>query len=116
MDSYDVRFWDTRKIADNASGGRYRVRWAVNGQEHCKSFKTKTLADGVLDGLKDAARARGGFAEFGACAGVVGAEALGGIHDGARIEEGPLQTRTRVPCQSFRWRNPVVIDRILARP
>ena len=29
MDSYDVRFWDTRKIADNASGGRYRVRWAV---------------------------------------------------------------------------------------
>ena len=36
MDSYDVRFWDTRKIADNASGGRYRVRWAVNGQEHCK--------------------------------------------------------------------------------
>ena len=35
VDSYDVRFWDTKKIADNASGGRYRVRWAVNGQEHC---------------------------------------------------------------------------------
>ena len=50
MDSYDVRFWDTKKIADNASGGRYRVRWAVDGREHCKSFKNKTLADGFLDG------------------------------------------------------------------
>ena len=61
MDSYDVRFWDTKKIADNASGGRYRVRWAVNGQEHCKSFKNKTLADGFLDDLKDAARDRRPF-------------------------------------------------------
>ena len=58
MDSYDVRFWETRKIADNASGGRYRVRWAVDGQEHCKSFRNKTLADGFLDNLKDAARDR----------------------------------------------------------
>jgi integrase len=61
MDSYDVRFWDTKKIADNASGGRYRVRWAVNGQEHCKSFKNKTLADRFLDDLKDAARDRRPF-------------------------------------------------------
>jgi hypothetical protein len=61
MDSYDVRFWDTRKIVDNASGGRYRVRWAVNGQEHCKSFKNKTLADGFLGNLKDAARNRRPF-------------------------------------------------------
>jgi integrase len=61
MDSYDVRFWDTKKIADNASGGRYRVRWAVNGQENCKSFKNKTLADGFLDNLKDAARDRRPF-------------------------------------------------------
>ena len=61
MDSYDVRFWDTKEIADNASGGRYRVRWAVNGQEHCKSFKNKTLADGFLEGLKDAARDRRPF-------------------------------------------------------
>ena len=61
MDSYDARFWDTKKIADNASGGRYRVRWAVNGQEHCKSFKNKTLADGFLDNLKDAARDRRPF-------------------------------------------------------
>jgi len=61
MDSYDIRFWDTRKIADNASGGRYRVRWAVNGQEHCKSFRNKTLADGFLDELKDAVRDRRPF-------------------------------------------------------
>jgi hypothetical protein len=61
MDSYDVRFWDTKKIADNASGGRYRVRSAVNGQEHCKSFKNKTLADAFLDDLKDAARDRRPF-------------------------------------------------------
>jgi integrase len=61
VDSYDVRFWDTRKIADNASGGRYRVRWAVDGQEHCKSFRNKTLADGFLDDLKDAARDRRPF-------------------------------------------------------
>ncbi|MGH3181648.1 MAG: tyrosine-type recombinase/integrase [Streptosporangiaceae bacterium] len=61
MDSYDIRLWDTKKIADNASGGRYRVRWAVNGQEHCKSFKNKTLADGFLDNLKDAARDRRPF-------------------------------------------------------
>jgi integrase len=61
MDSYDVRFWDTRKISDNANGGRYRVRWAVDGQEHCKSFRNKTLADGFLDELKDAARDRRPF-------------------------------------------------------
>ena len=47
MDSYDVRFWDTKKIADNASGGRYRVRWAVNGQEHCKSFKNPSSPGAV---------------------------------------------------------------------
>jgi len=61
VDSYDVRFWDTKKIADNTSGGRYRVRWAVNGQEHCKSFNNKALADGFLDDLKDAARDRRPF-------------------------------------------------------
>src|SRR5260370_38602427 len=61
MDSYAVRFWDTRKISDNSRGGRYRVRWAVDGQEHCKSFKNKTLADGFLDDLKDAVRDRRPF-------------------------------------------------------
>jgi integrase len=63
VDSYDVRFWDTRKIADNGSGGRYRVRWAVDGRERCKSFRNKTLADGFLDGLKDAARSRRPFSQ-----------------------------------------------------
>jgi integrase len=61
MGSYDVRFWDTKKISSGSGSGRYRVRWAVDGQEHCKSFKNKTLADGFLDGLKDAARDRRPF-------------------------------------------------------
>src|SRR5580693_524342 len=60
MDSYDVRFWDIKKIG-NGSAGRFRVRWAVDGREHCKSFKTKTLADGFLAGLKDAAYDRRPF-------------------------------------------------------
>ena len=55
MTSYHVRFWDTRKISDTAHG-RYRVRWAVGGREHCKSFAAKALADGFLATLKDAAR------------------------------------------------------------
>jgi len=55
MTSYHVRFWDTRKISDTARG-RYRVRWAVDGREHCKSFATKALADAFLVILKDAAR------------------------------------------------------------
>jgi hypothetical protein len=63
MDSYDVRFWDTRKIGDSGSGGRYRVRWAVDGRERCKSFRNKTLADGFLDGLKEAARSRRPFSQ-----------------------------------------------------
>ena len=61
MDSYNVRFWDTKKISDNGSGGRYRVRWAVDGREHCKSFKARPLADGFLAGLKDAVRDRRPF-------------------------------------------------------
>ena len=43
------------------AAARYRVRWAVDGQEHCKSFRNKTLADGFLDDLKDAARDRRPF-------------------------------------------------------
>jgi hypothetical protein len=38
MDSYDVRFWDIRKLG-NGGTARFRVRWAVGGREHCKSFK-----------------------------------------------------------------------------
>jgi hypothetical protein len=55
MTSCGVRFWDTKKISDT-SRGRYRVRWAVDGREHCKSFTTKALADAFLVTLKDAAR------------------------------------------------------------
>ena len=60
MDSYDVRFWDTRKLG-TGTAARYRVRWAVDGREHCKSFKARPLADGFLDGLKDAVRDRRPF-------------------------------------------------------
>ena len=55
MNSYDVRFWDTRKIGDTARG-RYRVRWSAGGREHCKSLPAKALADAFLVTLKDAAR------------------------------------------------------------
>ncbi len=55
MTTYHVRFWDIRKISDTARG-RYRVRWAAGGREHCKSFATKALADAFLGTLKDAAR------------------------------------------------------------
>ena len=34
MNSYQVRFWDIKKISDTARG-RQRVRWAVDGREHC---------------------------------------------------------------------------------
>jgi hypothetical protein len=34
-------------------------------REHCKSFRNKTLADGFLDGLKDAARDRRPFSPRG---------------------------------------------------
>ena len=60
MDSYDVRFWDIKKLG-NGTGARFRVRWAVDGREHCKSFKARPLADGFLDGLKDAVRDRRPF-------------------------------------------------------
>jgi len=61
MDSYDVRFWDIKKIGGNGSGVRFRVRWAVEGCEHCKSFKARPLADGFLAELKDAVRSRRPF-------------------------------------------------------
>ena len=60
MDSYDIRFWDIKKTG-NGTGARYRVRWAVNGREHCKSFKARPLADGFLTDLKDAVRDRRPF-------------------------------------------------------
>jgi integrase len=60
MDSYDVRFWDIKKLG-NSTAARHRVRWAVDGREHCKSFKARPLANGFLDGLKDAVRDRRPF-------------------------------------------------------
>ena len=60
MDSYDIRFWDIKKIG-NGTGARFRVRWAVNGREHCRSFKARPLADGFLTELKDAVRDRRPF-------------------------------------------------------
>ena len=54
MDSYDIRFWDIKK-AGNGTAARYRVRWAVNGRERCKSFKARPLADEFLNELKDTA-------------------------------------------------------------
>jgi integrase len=60
MDSYDVRFWDIKKLG-NGTTARYRVRWAVDGREHCKSFKARPLADGFLTDLKDAVRDRRPF-------------------------------------------------------
>jgi integrase len=54
MTSYQVKFWDVKKIGDTAKG-RWRVRWAVAGREHCKSFAAKPLADGFLIELKNAA-------------------------------------------------------------
>ena len=55
MNSDQARFWDTRKICDTARG-RYRVRWAVDGREHCKSFAARPLADGFAAELKAAVR------------------------------------------------------------
>jgi integrase len=62
MSTYDVKIWDPRKIGDTAKG-RWRVRWAVAGREHCKSFAAKPLADGFTTGLKDAVRDRRPFDE-----------------------------------------------------
>ena len=55
MSTYDVKVWDPRKIGDTAKG-RWRVRWAVAGREHCKSFAARPLADGFAAALKDAIR------------------------------------------------------------
>jgi hypothetical protein len=58
--SIPIRFWDIKKIG-SGTAARYRVRWAVNGREHCRSFKARPLADGFLTGLKDAVRDRRPF-------------------------------------------------------
>jgi site-specific recombinase XerD len=60
MNNYDVKFWDPRKIGDTVKG-RWRVRWAVAGREHCRSFPARPLADGFLTDLKKAAGDRQPF-------------------------------------------------------
>jgi len=74
MDSYDVRLWDIKKLG-RGTGARYRVRWTVDGREHCKSFKARPLADGFLTGLKDAIRDR---MPFSPRSGLPGAEVAEG--------------------------------------
>jgi len=62
MTSYQVKFWDVKKIGDTAKGRRW-VRWAVAGREHCKSFTARPLADGFLTDLKNAAHGHRPFDE-----------------------------------------------------
>ena len=57
---YDIRFWDIKKIG-NGTAARYRVRWAVNGREHCKSFMARRWPTGSSPELKDAVRDRRPF-------------------------------------------------------
>jgi integrase len=56
VSGYLVRFWDIKKL-DDTSHGRWRVRWSVAGREHHRSLRTRALADGFQQQLKDAARA-----------------------------------------------------------
>jgi hypothetical protein len=56
----------TRRAAGSRPGektseDRSPGRWAVDGREHCKSFKARPLADGFLTDLKDAVRDRRPF-------------------------------------------------------
>jgi hypothetical protein len=66
MTSYQVKFWDVKKIGDTAKG-RWRVRWAVAGREHCQSFAAKPLADGFLTSLKNAVGDHQPFDETTGC-------------------------------------------------
>ena len=77
MDSYDIRFWDIKKIG-NGTGARYRVRWTVNGREHSRSFQGRPLADGFLTSLKDAVRDGRPFNQHSGLpeAGTTGGEAI----------------------------------------
>ena len=46
MDSYDVRFWDTKKIADNASGGRYWFRRPSTARSTASPSRTRSSPTG----------------------------------------------------------------------
>jgi hypothetical protein len=88
MDSYDIRFWDIKKNG-NGSAARYRVRWSVDGREHCKSFKARPLADGFLTELKDAVRGRRPFSPR---TGLPGSRARVGVGPGrgSGVSSGPF--------------------------
>ena len=77
MGSYDVKFWDIKKLG-TGPGARYRVRWTVDGREHSKSFQGRPLADGFLASLKDAVRDRRPFNPHSGLpeAGTTGGEAI----------------------------------------
>ena len=53
MTSYQVKFWDIRKISDTARG-RYRVRWSVAGRV------LHTMGDALLRAGVRPARGNGG--------------------------------------------------------
>ncbi|WP_018506244.1 tyrosine-type recombinase/integrase [Parafrankia discariae] len=54
MSSFDVRFWDVRKLEGKRRP--YQVRWVVAGREKSRTFLTKALADGFRSRLVTKAR------------------------------------------------------------
>jgi integrase len=69
MSTYDVRLWSTResKGKDPKTGKpvtRYRVRWAVAGNENGQTFQTKALAESFRAKLVTAQREGTAFDEF----------------------------------------------------
>jgi integrase len=53
--SFNVRFWTPARHLDRRST-RWRARWAVDGRERCRSFRTRAYAEAFLTELKTAAR------------------------------------------------------------
>ncbi len=53
--TYDVRIWKTEQY-NGARGTTHKVRWAVAGQRHKKTFRTKALADSFRSELVSAQR------------------------------------------------------------
>jgi integrase len=59
--TYDVRIWKTEQYR-GARGTTYKVRWAVAGQRHKKTFQTKALAESFRSELVSAQRKGEAFA------------------------------------------------------
>jgi len=64
MDSYDVRFWDIKKLGNGR--GRFRVRWAVTGASTASRSRRVPLRTGSST-TKDAVRDRRPFDPRTAC-------------------------------------------------